>query len=79
MVVGLVFNILPLADHVGLKVLGAAMVAAGLGLWALAMWSLADSWRIGIDRRTLYRMAERFGLDLGDDPEAGDKEPAEKL
>ena len=34
---------------------------------------------LGIDRRTLYRMAERFGLDLGDDPEAGDKEPAEKL
>ncbi len=24
---------------------------------------------LGIDRRTLYRMAERFGLDLGDDPE----------
>ncbi|MDO9116654.1 MAG: sigma-54 dependent transcriptional regulator [Nitrospira sp.] len=34
---------------------------------------------LGIDRRTLYRMAERFGLDLGDDPDAGDKEPAEKL
>jgi two-component system response regulator AtoC len=34
---------------------------------------------LGIDRRTLYRMAERFGLDLGDDPEAGDKEPVEKL
>ena len=34
---------------------------------------------LGIDRRTLYRMAERFGLDLGDDSEAGDKEPAEKL
>jgi transcriptional regulator of acetoin/glycerol metabolism len=24
---------------------------------------------LGIDRRTLYRMAERFGLDLGDDAE----------
>ena len=34
---------------------------------------------LGIDRRTLYRMAERFGLDLGDDPEASEKEPAEKL
>jgi DNA-binding NtrC family response regulator len=34
---------------------------------------------LGIDRRTLYRMAERFGLDLGDDPEAGEKEPAERL
>ena len=34
---------------------------------------------LGIDRRTLYRMAERFGLELGDDPEASEKEPAEKL
>jgi two-component system, NtrC family, response regulator AtoC len=23
---------------------------------------------LGIDRRTLYRMAERFGIDLGDEP-----------
>jgi transcriptional regulator with PAS, ATPase and Fis domain len=29
---------------------------------------------LGIDRRTLYRMAERFGLDLGEDAEGGDKE-----
>ncbi|HEX5549539.1 MAG TPA: helix-turn-helix domain-containing protein [Nitrospira sp.] len=29
---------------------------------------------LGIDRRTLYRMAERFGLDLGDDAEGGDKD-----
>ena len=29
---------------------------------------------LGIDRRTLYRMAERFGLDLGDDVESGEKE-----
>ncbi len=29
---------------------------------------------LGIDRRTLYRMAERFGLDLGDDAEGGEKE-----
>jgi two-component system, NtrC family, response regulator AtoC len=29
---------------------------------------------LGIDRRTLYRMAERFGLDLGEDAESGDKE-----
>ncbi len=29
---------------------------------------------LGIDRRTLYRMAERFGLDLGGDLEEGDKE-----
>lgn len=34
---------------------------------------------LGIDRRTLYRMAERFGLDLGDDQEAGEKELVEKL
>jgi two-component system, NtrC family, response regulator AtoC len=31
---------------------------------------------LGIDRRTLYRMAERFGLDLGEDAEGGDKETA---
>jgi DNA-binding NtrC family response regulator len=29
---------------------------------------------LGIDRRTLYRMAERFGLDLGPDAEAGEKD-----
>jgi DNA-binding NtrC family response regulator len=29
---------------------------------------------LGIDRRTLYRMAERFGLDLGEDADGGDKE-----
>jgi DNA-binding NtrC family response regulator len=29
---------------------------------------------LGIDRRTLYRMAERFGLDLGDDPDGGEKD-----
>jgi DNA-binding NtrC family response regulator len=29
---------------------------------------------LGIDRRTLYRMAERFGLDLGDDAESGERE-----
>jgi transcriptional regulator with PAS, ATPase and Fis domain len=29
---------------------------------------------LGIDRRTLYRMAERFGLDLGEDGEGTDKE-----
>ena len=29
---------------------------------------------LGIDRRTLYRMAERFGLELGDDPDGGEKE-----
>jgi len=29
---------------------------------------------LGIDRRTLYRMAERFGLDLGDDTDSGEKE-----
>jgi transcriptional regulator with PAS, ATPase and Fis domain len=27
---------------------------------------------LGIDRRTLYRMAERFGLDLGDDADSGE-------
>ena len=29
---------------------------------------------LGIDRRTLYRMAERFGLDLGEDAEGSEKE-----
>lgn len=29
---------------------------------------------LGIDRRTLYRMAERFGLALGDEPDGGEKE-----
>ena len=29
---------------------------------------------LGIDRRTLYRMAERFGLDLGPDAEVSEKE-----
>jgi two-component system, NtrC family, response regulator AtoC len=29
---------------------------------------------LGIDRRTLYRMAERFGLDLGPDADASEKE-----
>lgn len=27
---------------------------------------------LGIDRRTLYRMANRFGVDLGDDGDGGD-------
>jgi transcriptional regulator of acetoin/glycerol metabolism len=30
---------------------------------------------LGIDRRTLYRMAERFGLDLGEEVEGAEKEP----
>ena len=29
---------------------------------------------LGIDRRTLYRMAERFGLDLGPDADGSEKE-----
>jgi two-component system response regulator AtoC len=29
---------------------------------------------LGIDRRTLYRMADRFGLDLGDDADSGEIE-----
>jgi DNA-binding NtrC family response regulator len=29
---------------------------------------------LGIDRRTLYRMAERFGMDLGDEPDGAEKE-----
>lgn len=29
---------------------------------------------LGIDRRTLYRMAERFGLDLGEEAEGAEKE-----
>jgi len=31
---------------------------------------------LAIDRRTLYRMAERFGLDLGEEAEGAEKEPA---
>jgi len=33
---------------------------------------------LGIDRRTLYRMAERFGVDLKDEPggQTGDRGPA---
>ncbi len=31
---------------------------------------------LGIDRRTLYRMAERFGLDLGDEPDGAEKDTA---
>lgn len=31
---------------------------------------------LGIDRRTLYRMAERFGLDIGEETEGTEKEPA---
>jgi transcriptional regulator of acetoin/glycerol metabolism len=30
---------------------------------------------LGIDRRTLYRMAERFGIDLGEDAEGGGEGP----
>jgi DNA-binding NtrC family response regulator len=30
---------------------------------------------LGIDRRTLYRMAERFGLDIGEEAEGAEKEP----
>ena len=30
---------------------------------------------LGIDRRTLYRMAERFGLDIGEEAEGTDREP----
>ena len=29
---------------------------------------------LGIDRRTLYRMTDRFGLDLGDDADNGETE-----
>jgi transcriptional regulator with PAS, ATPase and Fis domain len=29
---------------------------------------------LGIDRRTLYRMAERFGLNLGEEADSGEKE-----
>jgi transcriptional regulator of acetoin/glycerol metabolism len=29
---------------------------------------------LGIDRRTLYRMAERFGLDLEPDADGGEKD-----
>ena len=30
---------------------------------------------LGIDRRTLYRMAERFGIDLGEDTEGTGENP----
>lgn len=34
---------------------------------------------LGIDRRTLYRMAERFGLDLGDEPDGAEKDTGQGL
>ena len=39
-------------DAAVVKVLGAAVVCAGLLTFALALWAFADSWRIGIDRNT---------------------------
>jgi protein-S-isoprenylcysteine O-methyltransferase Ste14 len=35
---------------VAFRVLGAALVIAGLVLYTIALWTLADSWRLGIDR-----------------------------
>ena len=39
-----------LFDSVAVKLIGVLMVLAGLVIFALALWSFADSWRIGIDR-----------------------------
>jgi protein-S-isoprenylcysteine O-methyltransferase Ste14 len=41
-----------LVDSVAIKALGTLIVLAGLLIFALALWSFADSWRIGIDRTT---------------------------
>jgi protein-S-isoprenylcysteine O-methyltransferase Ste14 len=41
-----------LLDGVTIKLIGALIVLAGLVIFALALWSFADSWRIGIDRNT---------------------------
>lgn len=41
-----------LADGIAVKALGTVVVSAGLVVFALALWSFADSWRIGIDRTT---------------------------
>lgn len=41
-----------LFDVVAIKVVGAAIVCAGLLIFACALWAFADSWRIGIDRAT---------------------------
>ena len=39
-----------LLDSVAIKLIGVLIVLAGLVIFALALWSFADSWRIGIDR-----------------------------
>lgn len=39
-----------LLDGVAIKLIGVLIVLAGLMIFALALWSFADSWRIGIDR-----------------------------
>ena len=39
-------------DAVVVKALGVAVMCAGLLIFALALWTFADSWRIGIDRNT---------------------------
>jgi protein-S-isoprenylcysteine O-methyltransferase Ste14 len=41
-----------LVDSVVIKLAGALMVLAGLVIFALALWSFADSWRVGVDRTT---------------------------
>jgi protein-S-isoprenylcysteine O-methyltransferase Ste14 len=41
-----------LIDSVAIKLAGVVIVGAGLLIFAAALWSFADSWRIGIDRHT---------------------------
>jgi protein-S-isoprenylcysteine O-methyltransferase Ste14 len=41
-----------LIDSVAFKLAGVLLVLTGLMIFALALWSFADSWRVGIDRAT---------------------------
>ncbi len=41
-----------LLDHPVIKLIGTLVVLAGLATFAIALRSFAESWRIGIDRRT---------------------------
>jgi len=41
-----------LLDHYAARVLGALLVSVGIVLFALALASFGDSWRVGIDRDT---------------------------
>ena len=46
---------------------GGTSVGSAAALRAAVIVAESAAEVLGIDRRTLYRMAERFGLELGDD------------